>query len=272
MKNKKVIKIIIIIVIVLLVCIIGFVFYNRKPDEVNKDYKDDVTRIVNDEVALNDLILSIPYSDSTMGIYKDAYSQDKTIINDVISLALASVNFRNNSVISNDDKKETIDFYLKEQGLENEKVFTKRFINEELVKKYDINLNTYDAPDDIQIFNINEVTINNNYVVIKYEKGDFYKHLKTSLEMTINESNGQIVVNEKAVFIVLKGDTYYVYANTDINNGQEPLKTYSYDNRSIYLMYDIVKEDFKDYNTVFRHTFRKNELGYYWYSTELVNQ
>ena len=270
MLNKKIVKPIIIIVCILLVLlfiILGLVFHN-KPTKIDKKESTDITI---DDKYINELSYSIPYSNNTMGVYKDAYSQDKTIINDVIGSAVITVTKTNfYDLVSN--KKEDIDhinYLLKEKNLEGEKAYKLEYVNDLLTKRFNINLNTYDIPNGVNIIHLNNDY--SNYIVIQFEKKDVLKQLKSVIDMNVYELNGEIIMNEKAVFIVLKGDTYYVYANTDINNGQEPLKVYNYDNRSIFEILESVKNDFKDYKATFRHTFRKNELGYYWYSTEMVN-
>ena len=84
------------------------------------------------------------------------------------------------------------------------------------------------------------------------------------------EKDNELVIREKALFIVLKGNEYYIYENSNINSNQEPLKTYEYNNRTLNDIADLLKEDFKDYNVEFKHTFKMNDSGYYWYSTEVV--
>jgi len=270
MKDKKVIKIVVIIVVLLLIAFIGFKLYksfnNKNNNSNNIDDIYDFKKITSDEKSFNGLLNAIPYSNETMGVYKDAYSQDKTIINDVIGQAIISsfISY-NKQYTTKDDMEDYIKFSAKNSGFEVEEVYKTDLINEMLFKNYNINLKTYDVPDGIEM-----VDLDLGYCAIKYDKKDSLKQAKITIEMPMTEINGEIIIKEKAVFVVLKGDTYYVYKDSNINDGQEPLKTFSSDNKKIYEIHDLVKEDFKDYKTVFKHTFRKNEFGYYWYSTELV--
>ena len=271
MKDKKVTKILIIIAIVLLITFIVFLFYNKNRVKNSNNNKEDIydfEKIVNNEKSYNELLSSIPYSNETIGLYKDAYSQDKTIINDIIEVAIISAFINYSKQYTNKGEfEDLVNFNLKNQGINVDKIYNKDLINELLNKNYNINLKTYDIPSEIEITDFDF-----GYCTIRYNKNNSLNYSKIMLDNQIYELNGEIIMNEKALFVVLMGDTYYVYANSDINNGQAPLKSFNSNNKKIYEIHNIVKDDFKDYSTTFKHTFRKNELGYYWYSTELVNQ
>jgi len=82
--------------------------------------------------------------------------------------------------------------------------------------------------------------------------------------------NGEGIITERKVFIVKKNDKWYVYKNSNINNEDNIIKVYDNNGISLNLneISEKVKEDFKDYNYQFKHTYKKNKTGYYYYSTE----
>ena len=265
MKNNKIFKIIIIVVIIIIIGFIGYNCYKNLRGNENVT-KKEIKKEVFDEKELNNIISYIPYSNATIGLYKDAYNGELTIINDVISMAyISSITGKlRESYSFKDNNKSYTDLLLKEQGLKNVLVYEVSFVNEQLAKKYNITLNSYDVPDDIKIY-----YLNNELVVIQNDTTDISKQAKISLDGNFYESNGEIIYNEKAVFAVFKDNKYYIYENSSIKG--EPIKTYDYNNRTLNEIASVIREDFKDYKTTFKHTFRKNELGYYWYSTEMVN-
>ena len=77
------------------------------------------------------------------------------------------------------------------------------------------------------------------------------------------------------MFAVLMDNKYYVYKNTNINDEQNVVKVYNMVDASGKSLEfeDIdlkIREDFQDYDYGFKHTYKKNDAGYYWYSTEFV--
>ena len=271
MNKKRIINTISIIAIVLLIAFIGFLFYNKFKSNNNNNSNgeiDDFKDIVSNEKKLNNLVSAIPYSNETIGLYNDAFSKDKSIIDDVIDQAIISsfINY-SKQYTEKEEYEDLAKLLIKNQGIIVDKIYNANLINELLNKNYNINLKTYNKPYEIEITNFDL-----GYCTIKYNKNNSLNYSKILLDNQIYELNEEIIMNEKAVFVVLEGDTYYVYPNSNIYNGQEPLKTFSSNNKKIYEINDFIKEEFKDYKTVFKHTFRKNELGYYWYSTEVVYQ
>ena len=132
MENKnKIIKLIIIVIIILIICFIGYKFVSSKIKNNKKPVEEPQVKIFSKE-EMEEFLSSIPYTPNTIGVYKDAYNGDKTNIDDVLSVAVASTvvgNFKNSYTVKNGNTDE-INELLKKSGLERGIVFTTGYIND----------------------------------------------------------------------------------------------------------------------------------------------
>ena len=275
MKKKngyaKGIKIIVYILDVFFLCLIGYKAYNALiKDKINNHNQNNINeqnKIVFDEETVNKLISTIPYSSITMGIYKDAYNGKLTTINDIQSMALASTimgNY-NDSYTAKSGNSEAIKELLIKNNLDKEStyiVYTQDYIDNQLYQKYNTRINNLNnLTNDIKI-----VYLNDELVTILSKINDITKYNKVASNYKFYEYNDDIFIIEKTIFTVLNNDVYYIYPNSNVNEKQSFIKTFEKENNIL----TVIKEWLNDYQPVFKHTLKKGEAGYYWYSTEYL--
>ena len=274
MKNQKGyakgIRIILYILDIFFICLLGYKIYNSSLKHSNNQNNiQETEKITFDETIIKDLISSIPFDITTMGAYKDAYNGEKTTVDNILSMALASTTIGRykESYTAKNGNDEEINSLLKAQNIDKAIVYYKDDINNQLVKKYNIDLNMIESsPKDIEL-----VYLNDKYITIILKPNDIFKHSKISIEYNFFQEKDEIIVREKTLFMVTENNKYQIYTNTNIDS-EKPIKVYEVTetNNTFETISNQIKEDMQDYQSEFKHIFKKGANGYYWYSTEFI--
>lgn len=279
MKSKKGyargIKIILCILDIFFICFIGYRIYSaflKNNNDNNNDIGETTEKNIDNSI-FEQLITYIPFSIDTVGNYKDAYNGTFVTAMNVSAAILSSVvsGRYNESYTAKNGNTEDIITLLRENNIDRGIVFLNEDINEFLMKRYNISFDSLDNSSD----NIKLITLNDKYSAFVTKTVNSTQLNKVPIYYNTYEENDDIIVLEKIVFVVLKNNKYYVYANSDISSDNEPIKMYEYtDDNGKLLDIDVIaqkiKEDLINYASYFKHTFKKNDAGYYWYSTEFV--
>lgn len=269
------VKTIILSLIIILIVSFLIIFFGKKHDDGG--YTDNP--IIYQEVNLTpdnimELLSYIPFSIVNFSNYKNAYYGNNMSIEQTLPIIIYTLfndeKFNRFTVknIEEEDLKKIL-----EDNKNDAYYFLRTDVDEFLTKSYNQKitlLNTFN--DSIKVLDFGEKYM--TFSFINY--GEYVINVKTmlSLEQTKGDTTGVIFV-EKALFTVLKSDKYYVYKNTNVDDEKNVLKVYDKVNEEgktlDYVDIDAkIKEDFKDYKSSFKHTFKKNDTGYYWYSTEFI--
>ncbi len=268
--NKKAIAIILITIILVLGIVLILIFGNKHANI--KIYNNDKKKLTPEEII--DLITYIPFSYFNWDNYYNAYHGEKVTSEDIQPMILSTIfidkviNGYNNENIENIEIKNMID----ENNIENE-VFLNTDINNYLMRRYNLNLNLIkDVSDKINIINLGD-----KYTAFSsINAGKLTYALKDLIVVNDNYiTSTEAIISEKVLFYNIKNDKYYVYKNTNFTDDSNIVKIYDNidENGKVLENKDIdekIKEDFKEYKGEFIHTFKKNDTGYYWYSTEFV--
>ena len=274
MKNQKGyakgIRIILYILDIFFICLLGYKIYNSSLKNSNiQNNIQEPEKITFDETIIKDLISSIPFDITTMGAYKDAYNGEKTTIDNILSMALASTTIGRykESYTGKNGNDEEIKKLLKAKNIDTAIVYYKEDINNQLVKKYNVDLNMFESsPKDIDL-----VYLNDKYLTIILKPNDIFKHSKISIEYNFFQEKDEIVVREKTLFMITENNKYQIYKNTNTDT-EKPIKIYDVNetNNTFETISNQVKADMQDYQSEFKHIFKKSDNGYYWYSTEFI--
>ena len=268
MKTKKKLTIAsIILLVVIMVCILIITHLGNK---IKLNLQSEEAKALTPDNII-ELLSYIPYSIINIDNYKAAYYGDKVTSEDAIPVILSPYLM---SEYLDDYAKDSSNFEnrLKELNMEYSSVYLTKDIENYLKTRYNLKLNDIkDISDKIKI-----AKLDNKYTAFSIEGNNKLTLLfNTFLSVTdASYIDDGIMITEKTLFYTLKDDKYYVYKNTNVID-ENIIKVYNkIDESRKELDYsDIIekiKEDFKDYNGTFKHTYKKNNNGYYWYSTEFV--
>ena len=267
-KNKKIIIIsIIIMTILILITLIMVIFGNKI--KVQSEKKEAITP---DEII--DMLSYIPYSYLNWNAYNNAYHGEIMTSKNILPMVLSTIFI---------DKKlpgysiENIeDTSIKKEIQENNihgNIYLNTDIDKYLISRYNINFNSINDEDN----NIKITKIGNTYTSFSFVEFDKFTFTFKTLIMVVDAyaTSNSAVITEKTLFYTTKDDKYYVYKNTNFNNEENIIKIYDKTDEfgnelNSNDINEKIKEDFKDYKGEFIHTFKKNDTGYYWYSTEFV--
>ena len=205
--------------------------------------------------------------------YQGAYCGDKVTSEDILPVILSPILLSSYHEIYILDKSNIQD-KLKKNNMEKATVYLTEGLEEYLIKNYNLKLtDIIDSGDER--FKIKK--LDNKYTAFLNKKAEnFTLLIKVFLSVTDAYTiKDETIINERALFYELKDNKYYVYKDTGINNRKNFIKTYDKvgkDGKELSYndIFEKIKEDFKDYNYGFKHTYKKSDTGYYWYSTEYV--
>ena len=267
-KMKKLIITLIVIFIVLIMFFVGYKLIKKETV-----YEEREIYLTADEII--DLLLYVPYSMINMESYNDAYYGDvvtsDSILSTILSPSLISGFYDNYAF--DDNKSSKFNELLKKNNIEYASIFKKNDIIEYLMKRYNFELDSLsDISDKIKI-----VELDNTYTAVALTERDNFSILYKYL-ISVDEAKGttnSVAIKERSLFCLFKNDKWYIYKNTNISDENNIVKIYDNKNSNGNTLEfsDIdekIKEDFKDYNYQFKHTYRMNKTGYYWYSTEML--
>ena len=268
MKRKKnIIIIFILLLIILLGLLIGLKILNNAR---KKRYVDERIYLANDEFIY--MVSYIPHSLVSFESEVDAYFGNLVTVKDAISTILSPVFLRSyvNTYKMADltdeiARKEFNDWYI------TDSIYLKSDIEKVLYKNYNVEFNFLDniIDDKVKI-----ISGGDNYITfVPTVVSNFLSinKLFISIDSSYATKNKAMIV-EKAIFYMLEDDKYYIYKNSNVADKKNLIKTYDAKNKdgTSRNIEDIIKEDFQDYNYGFKHTYKQNDMGWYWHSTEFI--
>lgn len=173
------------------------------------------------------------------------------------------------------DTKKYFKFYG-EEGFETEYI-TKDNLNSFLKKMYNITIS------DI---NINDGTkIDAFGLIFCYQDKEFYlcgsgggttaihvieNYQVNDQTLIIEEVNAWMVSNGAGIFDINNRDKYYYFDENGYEDYRKQNGTTINGNATYEFDFEKYIKDNKDKFTKYKHTFLKNDTGYYWYSTEVI--
>lgn len=270
---KKNIFIIILVIIILGLC--SFMMYEKNYKNSKDENKVEKPK-TQKEVYLPELtkgqveyyLSIVPLELENLDQIKDAYVGTKTFINDIDDETKYGKAY--NNTFETDEKPSVTDAHkdLKElmgdsPGSEYYNGVVKADDLEKNIKNmYNISLNNIDKFD----YPSGGIFKSGNYYSVYHGSGSEGLN-KISDDVKYTYSDTDLIIKEKAIFLFEELDeknSQYIYTDTSRTEkiGEE---TYD-DSTNKFYMIDKYKNKF----TSFKHTFKRNENGnYYWYSTEV---
>ncbi len=272
--NKRVISIIVIILLLIIV-FVGFKLLSNKSNKKNIEIIDEEVTLDPDKVI--DLLSYIPYTVFNVENYHDAYYGQLVNNNDISSTILSPllVSYRYDNYGLKEQENSYFQKIMEKDNYGYVGIFKTNDIDKYLSKYYNLELNSIkNIEDKIKIVKLDNIYT--EIVQIKYYGYAIVYKAKLSLE-DIHATSSSAVINEKIVFFTQKNDKYYVYKNTNIYDNQNIIKIYDTTDEDGKLlnsddMINKIRKDINDHNYVFKHTYKKNKTGYYWYSTEFIEE
>lgn len=262
MKQKKKLFIVISIITMMLIIIL-FVILNKMKKE-NFNNNDNNIYLSNEQII--DLLSYVPNSSVKIKNYDNAYCGKKVTFSEISEAILSPIFMSNYTHIYKFE-----DINLQNSNIQVENIFLNTEINQYLMTHYNYDLGLLENVNtEIDIINLND-----EYTAFNDKKIDNIVFLPKVIISTFSSSvtKKDAIIIEKAVFYMSKDNKYYVYKNSNISN-DNLIKIYDKidkDGKKLdYNIFDKIKEDFVDYKGEFKHTFKKNKTGYYWYSTEFI--
>ena len=270
MKRRK--KIIIIMAIILIFIGLLVVFIGHKL--LNKEkYHHEKIYFTPDEII--ELLSYVPNSIINTEFYNDAYYGEVVTSDDILPMILSPSligEYYDNYALKVDENSK-IKELLDKSNIKFAGIFKTYDLEEYLMKRYYLKLKFLrDITDKIRIVKLGE----GFSAIIQNDNSNFSILYKILISVddayAINEIG---IITERVLFYEFKDNKYYVYKNSNIYDEKNIIKTYNAkDESGVELnandIFNQIKEDFKSYNNVqFKHTYKKNGAGYYYYSTEM---
>ena len=263
-------KILVCTIFAISTCVICYKTYYTALKEKNNKYNQNISKESIDKKTYETLISYIPYYLFSSGIYKDAYNgtlmkasnvEDTLIAKSIFGRYEESYTFKNGNT-------EEIITLLKNNNLsEKEVVYYKSDINNFLTKRYNVDLSM------LKNLSATITNLNNEYLTVNIKSTFTPERSKVTVSYITYNEGEDIIIYEKAVFVRTNtnDNKYYVYANSNINSKDLPIKIYDITDETGKRIdiSEALTKDLTDYKTLFKHTFKKNGNGYYWYSTVL---
>ncbi len=254
----------------------------EKENKEEKEKEKEEEKIVLSDQEIKKYLSYVPFDNGTIETcanpfddcphyYDDAYSGNKETIDKInkeILLFNAYVNVPEYKFKDGEERPVHSGQIEGYDGKVAEKAYKKSDVEKYIKDAYNININ--DLPTKISIPG-----------GIFYLSGDYYLALDTNIGTYIDTKNNKninydindndLIINEEAIFIPSNypiGVNYKVYANTN-NLHSKVNALVDMESRGFNKNYDDILSNLK--YTKFKHTFKKNDSGYYWYSTEVVD-
>ena len=264
--NKRIIIATILIFCVLLIIFIEYKVLNKK------DNYGEKSNLTPDDII--ELLSYIPYSLLNSNSYQNAYYGSKVTSENTLVVILSPILMNR---YLNDYAKDNSNFQdkLQEYNMVYGSVYSIKDVNNYLLKRYNLKLNNIkDISDKIKM-----VKLDDTYMAFSNVGNSNIRTILNTL-LSVEDAytiKDEAIITEKVLFYELKDKKYYIYKNTNISDDKNIIKIYDkIDENGKELSYtDIfnkIKEDFGDYQGTFKHTFKQNKTGYYWYSTEFIEE
>ncbi|MBE5821766.1 MAG: hypothetical protein E7311_04165 [Clostridiales bacterium] len=255
-----------------------FIFVNKEKFIVKeKEIVDNNNEIIDNKKEnilsneeIEEYLSYVPLMDEfdrySYGYNKDAYSKEKTIITELDERLLMKEAFRLSEGV--DGEPVYLNFSEKEPVEADGYVLVEEF-NKTIKNLY--NVDNVSTNKFVICGGSVQVDKSGKYYVSLYGAGG-WKMQKESKVIDYEIINDMLIIYEKAGFVIVDdcgiGDLL-IMKTTDNTN---PFKRYTEDSSmSPDEALNYVKENFNEFNT-FKHTFKSNGDGYYWYSTEIQNE
>ena len=254
--NKKKLIIIGLIFIIILIIFLG----------IKKIKKDNKVYLTPDEMI--NLMTYIPYSIAKKSNV-DAYNGNKVKANDVITTILSSSYLT--LCIKSYKLDDITDEYTKKKFQENNiqyGIFLKEDVKNVLHKNFNLDLDSIKGIDDkVKIITVGEYIA---FSPVKTSKLVALNKLFISLD-SADATKNSVTFIESVIFFRSKDDKYYTYKTSNIAESEIIDEYYKKINDKEVTgseMANMLKEETHGYK--YKHIFKKNDTGYYWYSTEMI--
>ncbi len=213
---------------------------------------DEVAPILS-ESKVEKLIEIVPFNNMDSDLV-DAYSDKLMTIDSIDSsvlLAMAYNRLDEQFILNYSDDKPLVD------GANTEDLKYINVVNLDNIIMKDYNTKVKERKDFIASNDKRLYTFNNDY----YVSYSSINNLNTKLNKIVNseEKDGNLFIYEKMAVLKEETNTYYLYNQ----NGEE---VYKGDKKGAVNYFNNNLGDF----LVYKHTFNKQDDGYYWYSTEIA--
>lgn len=203
--------------------------------------------------------------------YLDAYSKDKVTIDDISDRLLFNMALSYSKKASDNEKFES-DFEICGKDSNGNKLkctvadyykATEVLSNVKKLYNKDITPQDFPVPAGYAYYK-------NNYFALGFGAGNTPVEKVSNME-SAEIVNGDLIIEERAIFVFYDGIDMHVVKKTNYNSNDDELKgssnseSWDSEEASKYAYQNI------DKSNLFKHTFKKNNSGdYYWYSTEIV--
>ena len=258
----------------------------EKENKEEKEKEKEEEKIVLSDQEIKKYLSYVPFDNGTVEIcanpfddcphyYDDAYSGNKETIDKInkeILLFSAYVNVPEYKFKDGEERPVHDAKYVGSEGVkvtDFDKVFKKSDVEKYIKDAYNVSMS--ELPTRLSVpAGILYLSSDGEYYITSYGRGAIY-YKKDSKNVNYQINNGDLTITEEVVFIYDNAPlelTYKVYANTlNLHNSQNELINIT--SRGFNKNYDDILSNLK--YTKFKHTFKKNDSGYYWYSTEVVD-
>lgn len=244
----------------------------KEPEDINNNDKEqentpseETENLILTDNDLKDYLSYVPYSIDNEG---NAYTYEKIVINNIKQYYTLGTAL---NYLYNECQQNKISCFYNETMKMNEYVILEGY---EALKQEDA-LNMLK-----KMYNISNITINDNnndYVAEAKCIGYYYKDDKY-IAIPVCGDLGKLshIINYEII-----NNDLYIYEVVASFDGLRPNLQDYYTNKEVKLTYDIndanwenevinyFENHLNDF-TQYKHTFKKNNKGYYWYSTEVV--
>ncbi len=284
MKNieRSIYIVIIIILVGVICCTTTYIFTTKnnktneinnnnetKDNENNKPQENEKITLTNEELAK--YLSYVPVGDVE---YKGAYERKNTLLNQIDEKLLLAPVF---SGYSNDNSKEILvnrdvaceyPDLCPPEGFMTDNYIPLDYVKQELKKMYNYelkNLKNATSPNDIINIAGRAYYYENGNFVALYGGGPYGAHI--SYMDSYEAVDNKLVIYEYAAYFDMKNKLkdYYTSKIKDLS-GWYGNTTFEEDKSIVSVYLGNHKEEY----TKYKHTFKKNNTGYYWYSTEAV--
>ncbi|MDE5539165.1 MAG: hypothetical protein K2J20_01615 [Bacilli bacterium] len=246
---------------------------NNNQNSNNDSKEDDSIKLSDNEIKK--YLNYVPYLKATPvdTVYKDAYSGTHNQINTINKTILLYEAYYNTKEyrFSNWDDAPLIKNIEIEKGRHADGYYRVEDINSYLNKVFNISASV--VPNEIKVPSRILFLQDDYYMAVGVAGAERYYKYTGSYDYSIE--NDSLIIYEDALFYFVDYSsietpdnvTYKIYKNTDdMHNEVNAIGSFEYIYESEV---DLSKYTDKEL-TKFKHVFKKNDSGYYWYSTEVV--
>ena len=280
-KRKDTLILILVIIVFILTALSLYLVIDKKDNDINNDNKNNQQENENNNESINlsekeieEYLKHVPYLNGGLvnqaDNYDDAYNGHKIDVNDIDKSMLLYNAIMNSSeyVFSQGEEIPLIkNFGNGYDGMQANSYYKESVINNYLKKVY--NVNNLNMPREIKVPGGSVILQDGYYLKIMGAGAAKYDKFVYSTNYYLENNN--LVIEENTLFYIYNvGDSKCnVYANTsDMHNEINIIDTFNLD----YTLADNIS--LKDYTdktpTKYKHTYKKVNNEYVWYSTEII--